>query len=293
MNENKVKMYFGSYAVFWLWLVVVSIAFALCFIWIQSETNVFSQTLIRVSRDLGFPPIPEMQTTVEYTIKVILFVLLWWRLVKVLVLMGSPISWGMNVSNGRQDGGSSGRLVNFMYIGNQRSSQKRLLWYGAVFRAHPTSDKLMRMRLEFLLIALPYGIVFMVNESRLFLRVLNHDVRWDVFTRSFRPYIESLSVMKPDVYRRRVVDSLRKISREISDRRVDGLTWVFSRDSLSGYVYDQFGFQISFEHISCGRYEVSELGPQGDQTATVNSVDELRRLAQNELNPSDAYPLDH
>lgn len=111
----------------------------------------------------------------------ILFVLLWWRVVKVLILHGVPFTFGMKVETGRQDNnGTGGRLATLAYIGDKNvyASDSKVeehgFWFGATFRAHATSDKLIRSRLQFLIFALPREWSVLIHESRVYVKKMNH-----------------------------------------------------------------------------------------------------------------------
>ena len=123
--------------------------------------------------------------------------LLWWRIVKVVVLHGSPFAFGKQYTIGRIHRTRTGLGVTMVYIGEKPFLLKNLrrelkkgwkekwkekwvekrfegepnydsvnLLYGAIFRPHPRSDKTVRSRLEYLLLALPFGLVLLITESK-------------------------------------------------------------------------------------------------------------------------------
>lgn len=106
-------------------------------------------------------------------------VLVWWRIVKVVVLHGSPFAWGRKFTSGRiKRSGGPGMGITLTYIGDVpflRRESKGVkpnydslnLLYGAVFRPHPRSDKLVRSRLEYLILALPFSVILLVTESKI------------------------------------------------------------------------------------------------------------------------------
>ena len=69
-------------------------------------------------------------------LKVFAGILFWWRVVKVVVLHGSPIPWGLTLASGRESGGVSGRLGHMASIEDGGET-----WFGAVMWT-PASPKL-------------------------------------------------------------------------------------------------------------------------------------------------------
>ena len=217
-------------------------------------------------------------------------VLFWWRVVKVVVLHGSPIPFGLKNIPGRQDSGRSGRPVVSGLIGDMdvyQNSYTGKFWFGAVFRYHPSSDKLMRTRLELLVAYLPFGMTFVVHESRLFLAKDDHEGRARRFRLVRDKYGATREQITEDRFRRDVSQSLKAIAshHQAGVKRIDGLNWHFLSGG-AGYITDDFGYRLSFTfNVDEGTYEVRELGVGGDEHRTVGSVSELRHLAMNDLNP--------
>ena len=112
-------------------------------------------------------------------------ILIWWRATKVMVLHGAPLSLGMKIASGRQDEGKTGRLATLVHIGDNDvygDNYDGKFYYGAVFRAHPNSDKLMRSRVELLVLYIPIlGLTLSAHESRIFIRKRGHQSRGKLF----------------------------------------------------------------------------------------------------------------
>lgn len=221
-------------------------------------------------------------------------VLVWWRVVKVFVLHGAPLPFGMTLSSGRENEGRSGRLVTRAYIGDHdvyRGSYDGKFWYGAVFRAHPGSDKLMRSRLELLVLALPFGWSLSVQESRLFVHKADHKSRAKQYRIVFDKYNLKRGSTTPDQYRTEVVRHIRSIGRHYSRandvKRIDGLDWRFM---VGGEftIHDDFGYQITVERLDSGKFKVTQLGQDADGEEIVETIEAVRSTAQRELTPNDS-----
>ena len=65
-------------------------------------------------------------------------------------------------------------------------------YYGAVFRAHPNSDKLMRSRLELLVLFIPLlDLTLIVQESRVYIRKWNHESRVKIYRLASASYMDN------------------------------------------------------------------------------------------------------
>ena len=186
------------YGYLWVRLIVV-LAFIGGFLWggwLDDEFLEFIDASLQTDFHAAWR---ETNPWLVQTIKIFLLVLLCWRMVKVFVFQGSPLPCGLQVVSGRQDnGGTSGRWTSQCFIGDwdvHRTDHKvetNGFWFGAIFRAHPTSDKLARSRLQLLLLALPFGWTLQVNESRIFIQQLGHENR----ATSFRMWTDRYLVSK-------------------------------------------------------------------------------------------------
>lgn len=110
------------------------------------------------------------QTSLGVSIQVLGGILFWWRMTKVLVLHGSPFTFGLKFLYGRPSTGLGGRGAMLTYIGAtnlEGRGRNPQIYLGAVFRPHQSSDKLMRTRLEFLICDLLLGVCLEIKESRI------------------------------------------------------------------------------------------------------------------------------
>ena len=166
-DEGKERNKFRArYACAWLWLLVVSIS------WVWVYMQLLDLTDIVLSE---FPILTQARQEVTgnwvaTSLGVVAGALLWWRITKVLVLHGSPISWWMTVAQGTKEKGINRRAATIVFIGDSinLTSEPRegYLLYVAIFRPHPRSDKLIRSRLEYLILTLPFRLALVVTESR-------------------------------------------------------------------------------------------------------------------------------
>ena len=212
-KEKKNRL---AYAWLWIWLLIVT-AVAACFYieLIDSAEAIISDVpiLCNVLEVRG-------KSWITIPLKYVVGSLLCWRAVKVLVLHGAPLSLGMQITSGRQDNGSGGRMVTLAWIGDENISEDNPgeFWFVVVFRAHPTSDKLMRTRLELLTAALPFGRSFVINESRIFLAKRHHQQRKNILEFAMNKYLpksHTKSSFESELLRgmKAVVDSLKQISK--------------------------------------------------------------------------------
>ena len=196
-----------SYAWMWLWLLLVTAVSIYSFFALSSLVSALLS-------DVPWLSDASQKIGATGTGKVLLFmaaVVFWWRIVKVTVLLGSPLPFGRMVSWGRQDSGVRGRIAHMVHIGDHdvyRDSYQGKFWYGAVFRAHPRSDKLLRTRLEHLVMALPIGWVLMVGEGRFMLAKKSHEERAKAYRQLADRYTERKEALSPDRFRKTVADNL-------------------------------------------------------------------------------------
>ena len=157
-------------AYFWLMLLVLSYAGQYFYI---ALTDTLWNFLDEVSRPYEFP-----FNWANALLYIVGAVLLQWRFMKVIVLQGSPFPIGLDTAIGRENAGESGNMITSLWIGNLGEKKDDLrLWYGAIFKAHPNSDKLVRSRLHFLIVAISSDWVLIVRESRLLITSIGHDER--------------------------------------------------------------------------------------------------------------------
>ena len=153
------------YIEFWLWFLFVSVVFSGVYYYIFDLGNMIGSSLSVSNKVLD----KLSESPLNLPLKIIAGLLLWWRAVKVIVLLGSPFPVGLTLNQGREIDGNSGRPVHLSWIGD--FDRENLLWFGSVLRAHPNSDKLVRTRLEFLIALLPMKVALVIQESRLIFRL--------------------------------------------------------------------------------------------------------------------------
>jgi len=269
----------GTYIWLWVRLVVVSVAFAYLYIkyldaLIQPVLNVtgMADEIAAATRNV---PSLVAGITIATPLKLVVGVLLWWRVVKTIVILGSPFAFGVKMGDGREDNGETGRLVTFGKIGDSNvygASYSGKFWFGVVARSHPNSDKLLRKRLEFLVMAMPWDTSFLVHESHFMFRKHDHGSRAKAFRLVADRYAKTIENISEDAFRRRL---LAAVEHHAPSRHIDGLTWTFHIDG-TGKIQDEFSYEISFERIGKEQYKVKTEG----QEIIVDSVDELRKVAK-------------
>ena len=82
-----------------------------------------------------------------------------------------------------------------------------------IFRAHPTSDKLMRTRLEVLAAALPFGRSFVIQESRIYFPEHSHLARSKILTNAISNYLPQSH--KRSSFERELLLEMRAVVREM------------------------------------------------------------------------------
>ena len=235
----------------------------------------------------------ELNPLLSASLEVLIIALLWWRVIKVLGLQGSPFPWFLNIMDGRENKGVSGRFVVCNYIGNINVTSVPSLYHGSIFMRHPNSDKLIRSRLELLMFALPYGFVLIIRDSKIYLKKFTQSQRISYFNSISFQYLRSSVSTSEDKYRSDVVKHLRTISNRFGKnvKRIDGLDWHFYYGG-DGKIVDDFGYSIKFKLLENGKYRVFNLGPEGSESNVVSSIDSLRAIATRELHPVERLETD-
>ena len=287
-QENNVNQGLGIYCLLWVRLAGVSAGVW----WVSTElVDVLSGVMLAVLgvtdqiakvADVVVFDLAFWEITWTQTLKALGFVLLWWRAIKVLVLHGAPFTFGVSMAMGRQDSGINGRLVTLAHVGDDAvhgSGVHRKFWFGFVARSHPASDKLVRSRVELLSMALPWDFTFLVQEGKFFLFRQTHAERATKFRAVSDVYLKKDEKMPQDWYRKRMVNALesvkKAVSGEVSRKRIDGLSWTFAFGGGIS-ISDDFGFKMTAVRSGDG-YMVD--------AQPVASIDELRTLARERLNP--------
>ncbi len=201
-----------AYVWFWIWLLLITAGS----IWIYLQIAGTIWALIPGMAELASV---EFKGTVHAWLEPVVLglagVLYWWRIVKVVVLQGSPFAFGMQVVPGRQEDGRRGRPATYSFIGDIDVYSSRYtgnFWFGAVFRAHPGSDKLMRSRLELLIVTLPCSLTLTVHESRVFVSRDDHVARAKKFRHVSDNYASKVEKMSSDRFRKEVAAAVGKIA---------------------------------------------------------------------------------
>ena len=190
--ETVMKKWRRVYFWWWFrWVVVTGLS-----IYIYIELIILVDGLALVSPTLATVLQAKDESWMGATLLVVGGILVWWRITKVLVLRGAPYAFGALVSFGRQDEGVSGRPVTFVHIGTYSMRRKKFVGeflLGIVFRAHPSSDKLVRNRLQCLIFALPRGYVFFIAESSVRILKLGQQQRARTYEAHARPFSRVLT----------------------------------------------------------------------------------------------------
>ena len=210
-NENRESI---SFAWMWLWLLLITAATMYAYLEMTTLTGAllsgvpwFSEVPKRIAGSSG-----------GQILLVAAWSLFWWRVVKVVVFLGSPLPFGMRVSWGRQDSGVGGRITHTVHIGDHDaygSSYQGRFWYGAVFRAHPRSDKLIRSRLEHLVLALPFDRVLIVGEGRFMVAKKSHQERAKIHRQFADRYSKTKDAISPDRFRKDVAGHLKGAAKSL------------------------------------------------------------------------------
>lgn len=147
------------YVFFWFWFAAVAGSTA----WVYCEVAEVVPDAMKHIPGIGGAYNEIKCTWLAWPIKVIVGILVCWRMIKVLVLHGWPFPLWYRNETGRD--AKSGRVVTGTCIGDADD-----FLFGAIFRAHPTSDKIVRSRLELLVIRLPRRLVLSIREGRFYFR---------------------------------------------------------------------------------------------------------------------------
>ena len=279
----------GRLAYGWLWFYFFIVTAASVYIYI--EALVFVNLLLSDYKVLSHALENKDGNWIAMSILLIGGVLFCWRVVKVVVLHGFPIPFWMNVEWGRQDSGVTGRLVTMAHIGDKNVYSEPYsgeFWFGVIFRAHPSSDKIMRSRLELLIMAMPCGRSLLFAEGRADILFMNgHKARATVYRQWADRYSRTRERMTPDEYRKKMLENMKIIAKYChvlnSIKRIDGLNWQFDPDG-SGVIIDDFGNRLTFT-LQFGNYLVDQVNGELYDGGQPQSITDLRKLARETLNP--------
>ena len=206
--KMKSKSYKQVYFGLWLRLVTVTAVSA----WLYYEIVSFMGTRY-------IPGIFEyfgLEKTTEHWLVFVLvaslYVLFCWRAIKVVVLLGSPFRFGMDRFTGTEFKGASGRPVYLVSIGEESSSSG--FYFGAIFKAHQKSDKLLRSRTETIILYIPIvGSTLLFLSGNLYWEKWNHSERSVFFTKQRAKYFETKRLgSEPEDLSKKTTAELAKIS---------------------------------------------------------------------------------
>ena len=209
-----------AYAWAWVWFAMVTAGSIYVFV----EALDLVQALFADLPTLSSALKTRAESWIGVTLKSVAGVLLWWRITKVVVLQGAPFPFLMEIGQGRQDAGESGRVTTFAHIGDMnvfREDYDGEFWLGAVFRAHPNSDKLVRNRLQLLIFWVPGSRSFLITESRFFLLKTTHRQRGKLFRRDADQYVRTKGHVSPNEFRKDVVKGIKGISKNLQRNGFD------------------------------------------------------------------------
>ena len=280
MSSSKSFEGLLAYVWLWIWFVLVTAMSIWAYLQLVDIGVLLAVQLPTIAERLS----PDEQSHIPLALlKFIAGVLFWWRIAKIVVILGSPFPFGLSLSNGRENKGLSGRPVHFSQIG----SFGERIWFGSVLRSHPSSDKLVRCRLEFLILQLPFKLAFVIEESRFFLR-LGYDsalMHRHYLVRA-EQYMKKSTRPASDNLLRDVVARLDKISSRISrsSTRIDGLNW-HTPNRGKWRVSDDFGHEVICSNLGGEGYSVTGLDSDDEEQIQVQSTDELRQLLKESLHP--------
>ncbi|MDE0190468.1 MAG: hypothetical protein OXQ90_03850 [Gammaproteobacteria bacterium] len=224
--------------------------------------------------------------SIVHVVKVIVGVLFWWRAVKSLVLLGWPFMFGVRMTGGRQ----TGKLATLAHIGDLKTnynsdtwkfteSYDGKFWFGLVARTHPTSDKIVRSRIEYLCCAF-FGLTFLSHEGRMALFRQTHEDRALSFLRARHPHVTVKDNGQETVAN--ALNGVREdLRRQVNRKQIDGLNW----QKLAGgrhIVSNDFGESLMVTRLSGDRFAV---GGDRNDPLEVNGMDAVRRVVQERLFP--------
>ena len=164
-----------------VWLVVVSIGAIALYVSFLDFLRVYVLPLTGIS---NIDTWLAQRSALAWGFTIIAGVLFWWRVVKVVVFLGSPFRLGLkSFTNLRQNGAENGRSVVVTLIEDR---DKKGILLGVVARAHPSSDKIVRSRIETLMLELPGHRTLVVRGSVFSWPILGPDGKMDEFFEAWK-----------------------------------------------------------------------------------------------------------
>ena len=172
----EIKRYYDRYIGFWLYFLGVSAVTV--FIAYHVYTEVLLPVWDAIDSILRFRDQIDEDFFAKYLnpiLRVIAISLVTWRVVKVMVLIGSPIRIGISClrpTNQSSKNLTPGRTAHVSFIGDRKRERNRrsVCLLCIVLRQHQRSDKLLRYRLETMIVALPFRYTLIIDNSSFFLK---------------------------------------------------------------------------------------------------------------------------
>ena len=246
----------GAYCRLWVWVLAVTGLSVMFYVYAIEFFLELTLTYTGAKREA----LDKLKgTPISYLLQILGGILVCWRGVKTFALLGSPFAVGMKMNLP-----GDGRAIGF--IGEFRvANPNARLWFAVLARAHPNSAKVMRSRIEYLHVGLPYSWVLIVTEGRW--RVARNTGAIPEFAHRFYDFL-GVDAAKPQ-----------------QSKRIDGLTWVFS-DSRIMSIRDDFGRSLAVHPARNGRgFEVMPRLPEDVESRYVPTIGRLRRFARLALEP--------
>lgn len=163
----KLTKHNKAYAWAWIWFLAVAAGSG----WLYIELTALAVPAMHKIPWLSYLIQAKAASWAGWLVYIVAGVLFCWRVVKVVAMQGSPFPFGININWGKMDEGNKPVRAHCPFIGNEHADvgnqDQEEFWYGAVFRTHPNSDKLMRARLQYLAVAFFGGWTLNVMESRI------------------------------------------------------------------------------------------------------------------------------
>lgn len=149
------KTHKPSFAWAWIWFLVIG-AGSVC---LYMELMAIAAMALAGVHWLAFLLEARATSWAGWLLYWVTCILFSWRFVKVLVLQGSPLPFGMDVRWVSEDAAGEpmwayGSCVGEFDVYGTSDDSPFYFWFGVVFRKHPNSVKLMRARLQFLTVVI-------------------------------------------------------------------------------------------------------------------------------------------
>ena len=283
--------YHNRYAALWAWTVLVTACAGALWWFAYDVAQAIIQSIEILKKVKAATSAYEWA---QWAIVTIGFALIWWRVVKVVVLQGAPFLVGPSDRiGGREDKGESGRPVFMSFIGNLEvnmndisADYKGSFLFGCIIRSHARSDKLVRARLEFLILALPFNGRLTVHNSRFSFKREDHKHRARRFRQIHDNYSATRMPMSEGHFRQRVTQALDELAKRSpyssTSIRINNMYWRFYGDG-NGSISDDFGNSLLFQYNESTEEFTTVVG---GVDVKMKSFQELNTVAEKQLSPS-------